>query len=320
MLTLESVDLTEYSKDNLEEVAKKVADICQHGHGFFYLKFQQGEERVQNILRLAEQIFNLPDDEKSNLDNDETCNFKAGGRPIAGTGPGYRGRGCDPNFSLDTRESFNVGSEVFDEEHNNSAGTNKWPSEELLPRWKEEVSEYSKLMLELSVKLRSILAVALGLEFDFFSSPGYFDYPTWLLGFVHYFSGSPSSPQTGLYGIRPHTDSGIFTLLASDGQPGLQVCLHDQEWVSVAPPPPGHLVVNLGKNMEVWSGGRFRATLHRVVMSSDRDRYSVPFFYESNLDARVKPLPGIVGSLLEETTPAQLLDGRLTKTNINDTM
>jgi len=55
-------------------------------------------------------------------------------------------------------------------------------------------------------------------------------------------------------------------------------------------------------------------------MSDDRDRYSVPFFYESNLDARVKPLPGIVGSLLEETTPAQLLDGRLTKTNINDTM
>ena len=180
--------------------------------------------------------------------------------------------------------------------------------------------EYSKLMIDLAVKLRSIIAVALGLQFDFFSSPGYFDYSTWLLGFVHYYSGTPSTPQSGLYGIRPHTDSGIFTLLASDGQPGLQVCLDDQEWVGVAPPPPGCLVVNLGKNMEVWSGGRFRATLHRVVMDGERDRYSVPFFYESNLDTRIGPLPGVIGSAGEETTSGLILQGRLTKTDINDTM
>ena len=194
---------------------------------------------------------------------------------------------------------------------------NKWPKDESLPNWKEKVSAYSGLMLDLSVKLRTILAVSLGLDRNYFDTPGYFDYSTWLLGFVHYLPDTPSCPASGQYGIRPHTDSGIFTLLASDGQPGLQVCLHGQEWVSVAPPPPGHLVVNLGKNMEVWSGDRFRATLHRVVMEGGRDRYSVPFFYESNLDAEVRPLKGEVR---ERITPAEMLVGRLARTDVNEIM
>ena len=72
--------------------------------------------------------------------------------------------------------------------------------------------------------------------------------------------------------------------------------------------------------MEVWSGGRFRATLHRVVMGGETERYSVPFFYESNLDAKVKPLPGVVGDFWKETTPVEILNGRLAKTDINDAM
>ena len=79
-------------------------------------------------------------------------------------------------------------------------------------------------------------------------------------------------------------------------------------------------MVNLGKNMEVWSRGRFRATLHRVVMGGEEERFSVSYFYESNLDAKVKPLPGVVGDFWEETTPSEILDGRLTKTDINKAM
>jgi len=307
MLVLETVDVTNYCEENLEDVARQVADICEDGYGFFYLKFgNDGEEHLEYALELGKQFFALSEQDKNTLENDESCHFKIHGRPIAGTGPGYRGRGCDPNFSLDTRESYNVGSEACDKENNIHAGLNKWPQEEMIPNWRMQVSTYSELMLDLSVKLRTILAVSLGLKLDFFNTLGYFDYSTWLLGFVHYFSGAPSSPTSGQYGIRPHTDSGIFTLLATDGQPGLQVCLNGQEWVSVAPAPPGHLVVNLGKNMEVWSGGRFKATLHRVVMEGERERYSVPFFYESNLDTKVMPLPGMAGNLWKETTPAEM--------------
>ena len=96
---------------------------------------------------------------------------------------------------------------------------------------------------------------------------------------------------------RPHTDAGIFTLLAPDGKPGLQVCLNEnisdiskQVWVNVNPPPPGQIIVNLGKNLHIWSGNRLKATLHRVLLDGKEDRYSVPFFYETNLDLEIKPL------------------------------
>lgn len=40
------------------------------------------------------------------------------------------------------------------------------------------------------------------------------------------------------------------------------------------------------------SNGRFKATLHCVVNETGRERFSLPFFYEPNLDAPVGPLPG----------------------------
>lgn len=40
-----------------------------------------------------------------------------------------------------------------------------------------------------------------------------------------------------------------------------------------------------------WTNGIYRSTLHRVVSSSGKDRYSMPFFFEPNFDAEVKCLP-----------------------------
>ena len=152
-----------------------------------------------------------------------------------------------------------------------------------------------------------------------------------MLGFVHYFKNSPSFVKKQVFGIRPHTDGGIFTLLASDGRPGLQVCLNadvpkisERIWIDIDPPPPGHLVVNLGKNLEIWSDHKFKATLHRVLLDGKEDRYSVPFFYETNLDLRIKPLVGKSSKIkdLEEAkmepliTPADLYLERLDKNKL----
>ena len=55
---------------------------------------------------------------------------------------------------------------------------------------------------------------------------------------------------------------------------------------------PGAFVVNLGELLEVATDGYLTATNHRVVSPPGaRERFSVPFFYNPRLDARVEPLP-----------------------------
>jgi len=44
------------------------------------------------------------------------------------------------------------------------------------------------------------------------------------------------------------------------------------------------------KVLERWTGGRIRATEHRVL-GSGRERFSIPFFYEPRPDAVIAPLP-----------------------------
>ncbi len=88
---------------------------------------------------------------------------------------------------------------------------------------------------------------------------------------------------------RAHVDSGFLTLLAQDGVEGLQARRRDGTWVDV-PPTEGALAVNFGKVLERWTGGRIKATEHRVLWSG-RERFSIPFFYEPRADAEIAPLP-----------------------------
>jgi len=41
---------------------------------------------------------------------------------------------------------------------------------------------------------------------------------------------------------------------------------------------------------EIWSNGLYKSTLHRVVHRGSNYRVSVPFFFEPNFNALVKPL------------------------------
>jgi len=56
------------------------------------------------------------------------------------------------------------------------------------------------------------------------------------------------------------------------------------------PPVDGTLAVNFGKLLDRWSGGRIKATEHRVL-GPGRTRQSIPFFYEPRVDAVIAPLP-----------------------------
>lgn len=100
---------------------------------------------------------------------------------------------------------------------------------------------------------------------------------------------APTLPAAGHLGINHHTDAGALTLLLQDDQPGLQVH-RDGRWYLVEPRRDA-LVVNIGDIVQVWSNDRYRAALHRVLVSRDAERHSAPFFFNPAADAVYAPLP-----------------------------
>ncbi len=87
---------------------------------------------------------------------------------------------------------------------------------------------------------------------------------------------------------KEHTDSGFVTLLWQDGTGGLQARDASGAWIDV-PPAEGALVVNFGQLLSDWTGGRIKATEHRVH-GGLAERFSVPFFFEPAVDAKITAL------------------------------
>ena len=167
------------------------------------------------------------------------------------------------------------------------AGPNQWPS---LPGFREAVVAYETAMLQLAQRLTDIVAVVLS-DTDRLV-PRSFERPTTWLRLLHYPSQPPTTPDD-VYGSAPHTDFGFITLLAQDDVGGLQVQSPTGEWVD-APPHAGTFVMNVGQMLHQWSNGILRATPHRVINRSGRERYSVPFFFDPNVATVIAPLASCI--------------------------
>jgi len=174
------------------------------------------------------------------------------------------------------------------------------PEEAQLPGWRAAASRYYVAMERLSRALMQSVARSLGLAEHHFDAAFHRGLST--LRLLHYPARSAAELERADPAVwvehrgerrhltgAPHTDSGFLTLLAQDGVPGLQARSRDGAWLDV-PPLEGTLAVNFGQVLERWSGGRIRATEHRVIGSAG-ERFSIPFFYEARADAEIRPLP-----------------------------
>ena len=175
------------------------------------------------------------------------------------------------------------------------------PPENALPGWHDAAAGYFKAMERVALALMQALARGLGLPEGHFDATFAGGIST--LRLIHY----PVRPAESMIGIpedklwvahrgerhyllgRAHVDSGLMTLLAQDGVAGLQARAADGGWIDV-PPEEGTLAVNFGKLLEMWTGGRIKATEHRVIGRGE-ERYSIPFFYDARADALIEPLP-----------------------------
>ena len=88
---------------------------------------------------------------------------------------------------------------------------------------------------------------------------------------------------------RSHVDSGLLTVLAQCGVGGLQASTSEQNWIDV-PIIEDSFSINFGGLLELWTGGKIKATQHRVL-SQGETRHSVPFFFEPRPNTIITPLP-----------------------------
>eukprot|EP00897_Mesotaenium_endlicherianum_P001808 jgi/Mesen1/1655/ME000135S00656 len=280
---VQTIDLSLGEQQAAAALRKACTDV-----GFFYL-VNHGVEMslLQKVFNESRKFFELSVEEKLKVVQDKN---NRGYTPFLEEilDPARQSKG-------DTKEGYYIGKEVPHGDPRSEKplhGPNQWPDPGVLPEWRPAMEEYFARVTELGMQMLRLLALALELDPAFFLQPGRFDDPMVFLRLLHY-SAERSEPESGVFGAGAHSDYGMLTFLVTDGVPGLQICRkkdeHPQTWEDVLP-LEGAFIVNIGDMLERWSNNLFRSTLHRVV-SSGRERYSVPVFFEPDFDCLVECLP-----------------------------
>ncbi|KAI4369999.1 hypothetical protein MLD38_018387 [Melastoma candidum] len=279
-LDLPVIDLS--STDHLA-VARAIRHACEEV-GFFYVVNHGVEQQlIGRTFEESKKFFALPEEEKMKLLRKE----------FRGYSPLYA-ENLDPSSVAggDLKESFYIGPL---EECDGSTLLNQWPSDAILPSWRETMESYYKAVESTGLKLLRLIAASLDLDEHFFEKSGG---PNPFLRLLHY-PGDIISSDKEIYGASAHSDYGMITLLATNAVPGLQVCRdktkQPRTWEDV-PHVDGAFIVNIGDMMERWTNCLFRSTLHRVTQSG-QDRFSIPFFMDPNRDCIVECLPSCCSKL-----------------------
>jgi len=162
-------------------------------------------------------------------------------------------------------------------------GPNRWPDEP--PELASAVLDYWRACDAVAATLLKMLAEPLGVDPNWFVQ--LFDQPLTNMTLLHYPAPQHDGPG---FGIHPHKDTDALTIIAGDEVAGLMVRVRDSdEWTAVDP-PANALVVNIGDLMELWSGGYFVSTPHKVVNMTGAERFSFPYFSVPRFDVVVEPL------------------------------
>ena len=190
---------------------------------------------------------------------------------------------------VDLKESFVWGLDIPADDPdyvagNRMHGPNRWP--DFLPAMRPALNAYFEAAHVCGRRLLGAFAASLGVAPDYFNAR--FAKPVTRGTLVYY---PPQPPDAGeeQFGVAPHTDYGVLTLVHQDMTGGLQVRTRAGEWV-MAHPIPGTLVVNVGDLLARWTNDRFQSTPHRVVNASGRERYSMAIFLDPDFDTPIVPV------------------------------
>jgi len=210
---------------------------------------------------------------------------------------GYEGPGrqvLDAGSAADFKESFMLARDLGPEHPYVRAGlpmqgANQWPE---IAGFRAQMAAWEGEMIRLGRHLMGCLALSVDLAYDWFAD-GLAD-PQCGVRLLRY-PPQPDGAAGNLLGAGAHSDWGSITILLQDEMAGLEVLNTDDAWI-LATPIEGTFVINLGQMMERFTGGLYRANLHRVRNNAAAQaRHSVATFFELAPDYRMRVAPTCPG-------------------------
>ena len=297
---------------------EQLRHACHHV-GFFLLKHDMPSDLSRRMLAESRAFFARPREQKMQISYEHSRSFR-----------GYMPVGVEnTQGKVDLREQVEYAVEYPSDGRSSSSwpvyerlkDVNPWP-QSFQPSLQNTTLEYSTHVCRIADCLRDALCLALGLDDPSSSAGGLaplFDpnsssettheVPHWVVKLISYppidktaEAAIDSDTQQQQQGVGAHTDTNFMTLVLQDSVGGLQA-FSQGEWLDVVSSQSDDdddddsnsdnnvLVCNLGEQAEIWSRGYFLATPHRVVANTnDRNRISVPLFYNPILSAKIEPL------------------------------
>lgn len=289
-MTFRQIPIVDMSRqDPSLNVAQSIRDVC-HNVGFFYVTNHGVDDSLcTSYLDATKRFFALAEKEKQRIHKKHSPHFR-----------GWEQLGSElTNNEIDYREQLDIGAEREalsnpDPHYMRLVGPNQWPHDDVLPGFRDTITDYMKQMEKLARKILGLLSNSLGLD----------------AGHIEHVFGQDPMPYCKLIcypitpgdksGVGAHKDAGFLSLLLQDEIGGLQAQNSIGEWIDVAP-IPGTFAINLGEMLQIMTQNYYVATPHRVVnRNAGRKRYSMAYFYNPDLNTRLELLP-IADEWLEAT-------------------
>ncbi|KAL9539143.1 hypothetical protein MBANPS3_010447 [Mucor bainieri] len=283
MPTVHSIPIVDFSefKTNPEKVAQDVFNACT-SIGFFYMvNHDIPANDIDKAFELSKTFFDLPREEKTRYE-------------IGANNHGYSelfGQKLDPENQRqgDHKEGFNL--RAFE------GGKPYAPIPAVFQEHAEFLESLSKSCHDAALQILEAFAIALQIPAEqggqhFFVASHNYKGSENVLRFLKYPRGAESEYKEAVR-AGAHSDYGSVTLLFQKQVPGLEVQASRTEWIA-APLIPGAIIVNVGDQMELWTNGLFKSTMHRVTFQPEHnhlDRYSMPYFVQANSDTSLAPIP-----------------------------
>ncbi|GAB5378539.1 MAG: 2-oxoglutarate and iron-dependent oxygenase domain-containing protein [Acuticoccus sp.] len=276
--TIPIIDITPLRDGSAPQPVAEALHAASQGLGFIYVKGHGiPDSAIAAAREAAYRFFRAPAEDKAAV-------------TVSKSHRGWLAQGgarMDDGAPPDLKESFIWGLESETDgtlpDNHPLRGENRWPA--FVPELQGAAMAYFDLAHAVAHHLMRGFALGLALDENAFLRTA--DKPLSRASCVYY-PAQPAGAGTPRYGVGPHTDFGVLTVLCQDMTGGLQVRTVDGEWIA-APPIEGTLVVNVGDLLARWTDGAYVSTPHRVLNTSGRERMSLVLAYDPNPETAIDP-------------------------------